>query len=93
MQIPLLYKNSILCSRGWWMVANGAVYINTNVWPDSVRLHQHGEQIPLYRLFRPEYPQLRASSNMDMVINDDGGNDGTLTRKLIWDAEHPHLAQ
>lgn len=41
MLIAFLY--SIACSRGWRMVANGAVYINTNRWPAQVRLHQPGE--------------------------------------------------
>ena len=43
MLIPFLYEHSIACSGGWRMVANGAVYINTNRWPAEVRLHQPGE--------------------------------------------------
>lgn len=33
MLIPFLCERSVACSRGWRMVANGAVYINTNRWP------------------------------------------------------------
>lgn len=30
MLIPFLYERGIACSRGWRIVANGAVYINAN---------------------------------------------------------------
>lgn len=98
MLIPALREHSVVHSGGWRRGASGAVHINTNRWPTRVGAPPAwrgggGASHPLRRLFRPKKkPLIRASGNPDTVINDDGCNDGTLTRKPIRHGEHLHSA-
>lgn len=59
-------------------MVSGAVYINANRWPAEGR----EPRVPSAGYLDPKI-LIRASGNPDTVINDDGCNDGTLTRKLI----------
>lgn len=103
MLILALREHAVVHSGGWRRGASAAVHINTNRWPTGVGAPpawrggwgaQGGASHPLRRLFRPKKkPLIRASGNPDTVINDDGCNDGTLTRKLIRRGERPHSAR
>lgn len=98
MLILALREHSVVHSGGWRrerVVQSTLTLIDGR--PESGPLQPGGGwgggSHPLRRLFRAKKkPLIRASGNPDTVINDDGCNDGTLTRKRMRHGEHPHSA-